>query len=205
MSLLHQESSEDTDDVALGEDFTKGSSHIVLATVSAVVFLTLIIAAYVMAVKKPMVTGEIIQVWAHPRHIVTSGFDASGAPMPKEHFDQVLVFAHVKLHNQSKIPLFLEDVLANTNMDGNPISVSAGSAGQYEQVFIVYPELAALHSNALSPRATIEPGQSVDGNILWAFRMNKQEWDARKKFDFTFKFHYQADLDLAPHTPVIEQ
>lgn len=205
MSLLHQESSEETDDVALGEDFTKGSSHIVIATVSAVVLLTLIIAAYVMAVKKPLVTGEIIQVWAHPRHIVTSGLDASGAPMPKEQFDQVLVFAHVKLHNQSKIPLFLEDVLANTEVVGGPVSASAGSAGQYEQVFIVYPELAALHSNALSPRATIEPGQTVDGNILWAFRMNKQEWDARKKLDFTFKFHYQADLELAPHTPVIEQ
>jgi hypothetical protein len=205
MSLLHQESSEETDDVALGEDFTKGSSHIVLASVSAVVLLTLIIAAYVMAVKKPLVTGEIVQVWAHPRHIETSGIDASGAPQAREHFDQILVFAHVKLHNQSKIPLFLEDVLANSDMGGNPLSVSAGSAGQYEQVFLVYPELAALHSNALSPRATIEPGKSVDGNILWAFRMTKQEWDARKKLDFTFKFHYQANLELAPHSAVIEQ
>jgi hypothetical protein len=205
MSLLHQESSEETDDVALGEDFTKGSSHIVLASVSAVLLLTLIIAAYVMAVKKPLVTGEIVQVWAHPRHIVTSGFDASGASVPPEHFDQVLVFAHVKLHNQSKIPLFLEDVLANTEMEGNAVSASAGTAGQYEQVFIVYPELAALHSNALSPRATIEPGQTVEGNILWAFKMTKEEWDARKKLDFTFKFHYQANLELAPHSAVIEQ
>jgi hypothetical protein len=205
MSLLHQEPTEETDDVALGEDFAKGSSHIVLASVSAVVLLTLIIATYVMAIKKPMVTGEIVQVWAHPRHIVTSGFDASGASVPPEYFDQILLFAHVKLHNQSKMPLFLEDVLANTALEGNVISASAGSAGQYEQVFLVYPELTALHSKALSPRATIEPGQSVDGNILWAFRMTKQEWDARKKLDFTFKFHYQASLELAPHTAIIEQ
>ena len=205
MSLLHQDSTEETDAVALGEELTKGSSHIVLASVSAVVLLTLIIAAYVLAVRKPLVSGEIVQVWAHPRHIVTSGFDASGAPTPKEQFDQILVFAHVKLHNQSKIPLFLEDVLANTDLEGSSVSASAGSAGQYEQVFIVYPELAALHSNALSPRATIEPGKSVDGNILWAFKMTKQEWDARKKLDFTFKFHYQANLELAPHTAVIEQ
>jgi hypothetical protein len=205
MSLLHQESTEETDDVALGEDFTKGSSHIVWASLSAAVLLCLLMAAYVLVVKKPMVTGEIIQVWAHPRHIVTSGIDASGASVPPEHFDQVLLFVHVKLHNQSKTPLFLEDVLANTEMEGNAVSASAGTVGQYEQVFVVYPELTALHSNALSPRATIEPGQTVDGNILWAFSMTKQKWDARKKLDFTFKFHYQASLELAPHTAIIEQ
>jgi hypothetical protein len=205
MSLLHQESTEETDDASRGEDFTKGSSHLVLAGVGAAVVLILLIAAYVMAVKKPLVTGEIVQVRAHPRHIVTSGFDASGAPQPRAQFDQVLVFAHVKLHNQSKTPLFLEDVLANADTSSGPLSVSAGSAGQYEQVFVVYPELAALRSNALSPRATIKPGETVDGNILWAFSMTKQEWDARRKLDFTFKFHYQASLELAPHTAIIEQ
>jgi hypothetical protein len=207
MSLLHQEPGEELDDAALGEELTKGTSHIVWARLSAVSLLTLIIAllaAYWQ--RSPMVSGEIVQVWAHPRHIQTSGFDANGEPKAQEQFDQVLLFAHVKLRNQSKIPLYLENVLVNARLaDGTILSVSAGSAGQYDEVFLVYPELAPLRSQALSPRATIAPGQSVDGNILWAVKLTKSEWDARKNLDFTFNFHFQDSLVLAPHSAVIEQ
>jgi hypothetical protein len=206
MSLLHQESPEEVDDAARGEEFTKGSSHVVWASIAAVVLVTIAVAGYVIAGQKPPVaTGEIVQVWAHPRHVETPGIDANGAPMAKQSFDQVLIFAHVRVKNESTVPLYLEDVLANAKLGNGTLSVSAGSAGQYEQVFIVYPELAPLHSSALSPRATIAPGQSLDGNVLWATLLTKQEWDARKDLNFTFKFHYQPNLVLAPHTAVTEQ
>jgi hypothetical protein len=35
--------------------------------------------------------------------------------------------------------------------------------------------------------------------------MSKQEWDVRQDLNFTFKLQYQANLILAPHTPVIER
>ena len=54
-----------------------------------------------------LATGEVLAVWAHPQHTETSGFDASGAPMPQQSVDQVMVFTKVRLHNQSKDPLFL--------------------------------------------------------------------------------------------------
>lgn len=194
------------DDAALGEDLTKGSRHMVWASLSALALLTLVVTLYVLYWQKtPMVSGEIVQVWAHPRHIETAGFDANGDPKPREQFDQVLLFAHVTLHNRSKVPLYLENVLANMKRGNEMLSVSAGSAGQYEQVFVVYPEMAALHAQSLSPRATIAPGQSVDGNILWAINLTKQEWNARGSLDFTFKFHYQDSLTLAPHSAVIER
>jgi hypothetical protein len=179
---------------------------VVWASIAAVVLVTIAVAGYVIAGQKPPVaTGEIVQVWAHPRHVETPGIDANGAPMAKQSFDQVLIFAHVRVKNESTVPLYLEDVLANAKLGNGTLSVSAGSAGQYEQVFIVYPELAPLHSSALSPRATIAPGQSLDGNVLWATLLTKQEWDARKDLNFTFKFHYQPNLVLAPHTAVTEQ
>lgn len=207
MSLLHQESNEDLDDAALGEELTKGSSHIVWARLSAVALLTLVVALLVAYWQRtPMVTGEIVQVWAHSRHLQTSGFDANGEAKVQEQFDQVLVFAHVKLRNHSKVPLYLENVLANVLLaDGTVLSISAGSASQYDEVFLVYPELASLHATALSPRATLAPGQTVEGNILWAFNLTKKDWDARKSLDFTCNFHFQDSLVLAPHSPVIEQ
>ncbi len=206
MSLLHQESGEDIDDAARGESFTKGSSHLVWASLIAVVLVSLIVAFYAWTgQKRPVISGEIVQVWAHPRHVATSGFDASGAPMAVDSFDEVLVFAHIKLENQTKDPLFLQDILANATLGDGILSISAGNAAQYEEVFIAYPELAALHTTALPSRTTINPGQKLDGTAFWAVRRSKQEWDARKDLNFTFKFQYQSSVTLAPHSPVIEQ
>jgi len=206
MSLLHQETPQDIDDAARGEEFTKGTTHVVWAGVAATLLVVIALAFYVLATHKPpVVSGEIVQVWAHPNHVVTSGFDANGAPMDKQSFDQVLVIARVKLRNQSKNPLILEDVLANLRQADGILSVSAGSSGQYDQVFLAYPELASLHSNPLSPRATLEAGQSMEGSVFWIFRTSRQEWDARRDLNFTFKFQYQANLVLAPHTAVMEQ
>jgi hypothetical protein len=206
MSLLHQDSPEEIDRAARGEEFTKGTSHVVWSSLLATVVVVVALAFYVLAGHKPPVaSGEIVQVWAHPNHVVTSGFDASGQPMAKESFDQVLVFARVKLQNESKNPLVLQDVLANVRLADGILSVSAGSTGQFDEVFLAYPELAALHSRAFSPRATLAPGQSVDGTAFWVFRMSKQEWAARHDLNFTFKLQYQTNLVLAPHTAVMEQ
>jgi len=206
MSLLHQESPKDMDGAARGEEFTRGSGHVVWSIIAATLLVVIALALYVLATQKPPVaSGEIVQVWAHPNHVVTSGFDASGQPMPRQSFDQVLVFARIKLLNRSKNPLILEDVLANLRQADGILSVSAGSTGQFDEVFLAYPELAARRSNAFSPRATLEPGQSVEGTAFWIFRMSRQEWEARQDLNFTFRFQYQDNLVLAPHTTVMEQ
>ncbi len=204
MSLLRQES-EELDDAARGEAFTKGSSHVVWAAVIATVLVSVAIAVYVVTgTKPPVATGEIVQVWAQPRHVVTSGLDANGDPMPKQTFDEVLVFAHLKLTNQSKFPLVLENVLANMKLGDGILSVAAGSEAQFQEVFIAYPELAWLHSGAFPNRATLAPGETLEGNAFWTVRRNQQQWDARKSLDFTYVLQYQPDLVLAPHSAVIE-
>jgi hypothetical protein len=207
MSLLQQDSPEELDDAAPGEDYTKGSSHVVWATVVAAVLVTLAIAIYVIAGQKPPIaSGEIEQVWVHPQLTVTPEFDANGAPMPQESFDQVYVFALVKLHNQSKHPLFLHNITANAALNDGIHSSYAATAADYDRVFLAYPEMPAPHGKALSMETTIDPGQTVEGSIVSAFRLNKQEWDARKNLNFTFAFRYQQSLVLAPPPgAVIEQ
>ncbi len=206
MSLLHQDSQEEIDDAALGEELTKGSSHLVLAGIAAAVIVTAAVAIYFIAgIKPPLATGEIEQVWAHPQHTVTSGFDANGAPMPRESYDQVFVFALVKLHNQSKQPLFLRNAMANAKMEDGLRSSYAASAADYDRVFLAYPSMPVPHGPALSLQATIDPGQTVEGTIVSAFKLTKEEWDARKDLNFTFAFSYQPSVVLAPHTAIIEQ
>lgn len=206
MSLLQQDSRE-VDDAALGEELTKGSSHVVWATIAATVVVSVAIGTYVIVEQKPpAATGEIVAVWAHPQHSETSGLDANGAPMPKEEVDQVMVFTQVKLENHSDHPLYLVNVLTNATLGDGIHSSYAANTGDYDRIFIAYPGIPVPHNAPLSPLdTTINPGQTVEGTFVSAFKMTKQEWDARKKLDYTFNFRYQASLELTPQLEVIEQ
>jgi hypothetical protein len=205
MSLLQQDSPS-PDSAALGEEYTKGSSHLIWAGVAATVVVTIAIAAYVWSGQKaPVSAGSIEQVVAHPMHTETSGFDAAGAPMPKQSFDQVLVFTRVKLHNQSDKPLFLHQVMANATLDDGVHTSYAATPSDFDRVFVAYPALAPLHQSSLPSETTLAAGQTLEGTFVCAFRMNKQQWDARKALNFTFAFQYQPNLVLEPQSAVTEQ
>ena len=205
MSLLQQDSPE-LDDAARGEDLTKGSSHLLATAIFATVLVSLAIAGYFISGIKPIViTGEVEQVWAHPQHSATSGFDANGAPMAKESYDQVYVFAKVKLHNQSDKPLFLHQVMTNATLADGIHTSYAATASDYERIYIAYPTMPIPHQAALSPQTTIPPGQTVEGIMVSAFKLDKEQWDAHKDLTFTFAIQYQPNLVLTPHAPVIEQ
>jgi hypothetical protein len=205
MSLLEHES-ESLDTAARGEEYTKGSGHLIWAGAVATVLVTIAIGLYVwLGQKPPAASGEIEQVLTHALHTETSGLDASGAPMPQQVFDQMLVFTRVKLHNQSDKPLFLHQVMVNTTLDDGIHTAYAASPTDYDRLFIAHPELASLRGNGLPSVATINPGQTLEGTFVSAFRMSKQQWDARKDLDFTFAFEYQPSLKIVPQGPVIEQ
>ena len=205
MSLLNQDT-EEVDDAARGEEFTKGSSHVIWAAVIATVVVSAAIAIYfIVGQTKPAVTGDVVAVWAHPQHTETSGFDANGAPMPKESFDQVLVFTEVKLHNQSKQPLFLLNVLSNAKLADGIHSSYAASQVDYERVFLAYPGIPVPHQTPLSLTLELDPGQTVDGTFVSSFRLTKEQWDARTDLNFTLNFRYQPGLVLTPHGPITEQ
>jgi len=206
MSLLHQDTPDKIDDAALGEELTKGSGHIIWATVIAAILVSVAIAIYFIAGQKPpAVTGDIVSVWAHPQHTESSGLDANGAPMAKEVFDQVLVFAEVRLHNQSKEPLFLLNILSNSTLQDGIHSSYAASLSDYDRIFLAYPDIPVPHGAGLPLSLTLDPGQSADGTFVSSFKLTKQEWDQRKDLSFSFSFRYQPVLVLTPHSAVIER
>lgn len=206
MSLLNQETPEELDDAARGEELTKGTSHVVWATVAATVLVTIAIAIYFIAGQKPpAVTGDIVAVWAYPHHTETPGLDANGAPKVQESFDQVLVFTEVRLRNQSKIPLYLLSVMTNAAVDDGMHSSYAASRSDYDRVFLAYPGIPVPHGPGLPLDLSLDPGHTVDGTFVSSFRLTKQQWDARKNLSFSFTFRYQPTLVLTPRTAVIEQ
>ncbi len=205
MSLLKQDSLSDGK-IGPGEEITKGSSHMVWAAVIAAVLVTVAIAIYVITGQKPpAATGEVTRVVTHLMHRETKGVDAAGAAMPKEEFDQILLFTHVTLHNRSKTPLFLRQILANATLADGIHSSYAASPTDYERLFKVYRELAALHGKPIAVEETIQPGDTLEGDFVAAMRMTKADWDARKGLDYSVSFRYQPDLKLTPTAAVIDQ
>jgi hypothetical protein len=205
MSLLQQDS-QGQDDAARGEEFTKGSSNVLVPSILAVVVVGIAIFLYAWLGEKPNpATGDVTNVIAHPMHRETSGFDAAGAAMPKDVFEQVLVFAHVKLHNRTKEPLFLHQIMVNATLDDGIHTSYVAGPSEYERAFMGYPEIAALRGKPLASELTVEAGQTVEGDILSSFRLTRQEWDARKGLDFTFGFRYQPVLKVTPSGSVTDQ
>jgi hypothetical protein len=205
MSLLQQDS-EKLDDAALGEELTKGTSHLVWASIIAVIVVSAAIAAYVfLGQKPPAASGEIEQVWVHPQHTETSGFDANGVTMAKESFDQIYVFTLVKLHNQGQQPLFVHSIMTNATFEDGIHTAYAASSVDYDRVFLAYPAMPVPHGAALSPQTTIKPGQTVEGTFVTAFRLSKEQWDARKDLNFSFAIQYQSSLKLEAHSPPIDR
>ena len=204
MSLL-QQNPQEKDDAALGEELTKGTSNALLASVIAAVVVIVAIFLYVkLGEKPPVATGEVTNVVAHEMHRETAAFDAAGEAMPQEKFEQVLVFAHVKLHNQSKLPLFPYQAMINVTLDDGIHTSYVAIPSDYDRAFKAYPELAPLHGNPLPSESTIQPGQSLEGDVLASFRMNRQQFDARKGLDFAFGFRYQPLLKVTPTGPVTD-
>ena len=205
MSLL-QQNSQELDDAARGEEFTKGTSNALLASVIAAVVVIIAIFLYIkLGEKPPVATGDVTRVLAHEMHRETAAFDAAGAAMPQQQFAQILVFAHVKLHNQSKLPLFLHQAMVNVTLDDGIHTSYVATPTDYERAFKAYPELVSFHGTSLPAEPTIQPGQDLEGDLLASFRMSKQEWDARKNLDFAFGFRYQPLLKVAATGPVTDQ
>lgn len=195
---------ETRDDAALGEEFTKGSTHLVWASAIAAILVSVAIGIYVIAGQKPpAATGTIDQVWIHPQHSETSGFDANGAPMAPEVYDQIYVFAHVQLHNQSNQPIFMHRITTDTELADGIHSSYAASSTDYDRIFQAYPGLQIPHGPALSPDTTIAPGQTAEGTFVCAFRMTKEQWDAHKNLSFNFWFQYLPNLKLTPSAAVV--
>jgi hypothetical protein len=202
MSLLQQESA----DIAAGESYTKGTSHVILATVVAAVFVSIAVAIYIFVGEKPpAATGEIFESWAHPMHSVSSGWDANGAAIPKEEVDQVLLFTHVRLHNQSKQPIFLHQIVANATLADGIHSSYAATPTDYERIFQAYPQLMQWHAAPTSPDLTIQPGETKEGTFVCSFKMAKADWEGRKNLDYSFNFQYLPSLTLAPKGQIIER
>jgi hypothetical protein len=189
-----------------GKDLAAGSSNLLWTTIAAVILVSVGIAVFLYVNHKPPVAvGEVAQVSAHSVHSLHAGIAGNGVPMSAEPSDQVLVFASVRIHNQSDQPFVIKELITNAKFaDGIHSSYAAGAV-DFDRIFIAYPELASLHGKPLLRDTVVPAGQTVDGWVVSSFHATKELWATKKDLNFTVEFKMHPDLVLTPTGPIPEQ
>jgi hypothetical protein len=194
----------DAHEVPSGDDYTKGSSHIVWASISAFAILAIAITIFVISIHKPPVAaGSITAVYTHATHTLNTPLDANGVPTAGQPYDQVMVMTSVTLRNQSDKPIILRDMVTNVTLPDGPRSSFVATPTDYDRVFLAYPELAKLKTHAIARGTMIQPGQSIDGMLVSAFHVSEEEWSAHKDLNITLAFQFHPDLVLTPTAPIV--
>ncbi|HEX6496342.1 MAG TPA: hypothetical protein VF018_12705 [Acidobacteriaceae bacterium] len=150
--------------------------------------------------KTPVASGDIARLSIYPVQAKITGGNA-GAPGQEgqdEIINQLLVFAHVRLHNPNTTPITLEDDWAVVTLPNGETRRSLGASGpDFEKVFQAYPQLAPLRMDPLRRDIQIQPGQSVDGLMVFSYPISREQWDARKSMQVTVSFNGAKDITLA--------
>jgi len=182
----------------LSEEAPNPGSNALIAVLIALVLVVAAVGAYVyLGEKPPVATGELIRVTAVPIHQQSDLPAAAGMPGQSDSFDEVIVMAQVRLHNQAKIPLFLNEMYASLALPDDVVRTSiAANKSDFGRAFVAYPQLLPLKGEPILREITIEPGQTVEGMMLFPFPITGAQYDQRKSLDINVVFTHQKTLTM---------
>jgi hypothetical protein len=175
-----------------------GSSP-VLRIIAAAVFVLLVIGAYVYFNEKPpVVAGEILHLTAYPIHSESKAnqFATQSIAPVETKFDEVIIIADVRLHNQSEGPVFLADMAATLKLPTEEDRSLAAGTADFNRVFVAYPALAPMKQQPLLRDITIPAGATTEGQLVYNYPITKEQWDQRQSLTLTLSFTHQKDLVL---------
>ena len=164
--------------------------------IAAIVIVVTVIGSYVLINRVPPVySGQVLSVNIFPIHRDLSQKDTTeGIGGQNEVYDQILVLADVRITNTAKIPLFLHDMWANVNLPDESDRSTAASASDFDKIFIAYPELQQFKKNPLPRDITLQPGQQVEGMMVFNYQMNLAQFGTRSGMDISISFLHQGPL-----------
>jgi hypothetical protein len=174
--------------------------RLALRVVIALVISSLVVFIWVRFGRKtPVATGDIARIAIYPVQAKITG-GAAGTPGQQgqdEIINQLLVFAHVRLHNPNTAPITIEDDWAIVTLpDGDTRRSLGASFTDFQKVFLAYPQLAPMRMDPLRRDIEIAPGQSVDGLLVFSYPLSRDQWNTRKSMQVTISFKGAKDVTL---------
>lgn len=168
--------------------------------VVAFIVATVAVAAYFYIGRVPdPYSAKLVSLNVYPIHRdYKSPTTVQGIGGQNETYDEVLVLADVRINNISKkVPLYLNDMSANVELPDETQRSSAVSASDFDKLFIVYPDLKQYQKPMLLRDTTIQPGQSVEGLMIFSYQINQQQWQSATAMNINVHFIHQKPLVIA--------
>lgn len=169
-----------------------------LIVIIAILIVIGAIVAYVYFGRAPIpYQGKILSVNTYSIHRdLTQPTTTEGVGGQKEIYDEMLVFADVSVKNTTNIPLYLRDMWAIVDLPNETSRSSAASGQDFHQVFIAYPKTKQYEKPLLARDTTIQPGQQVQGQMVFNFQMSQKEWQSASGVAIYLSFAHQNPLVL---------
>jgi hypothetical protein len=172
------------------------SYRAVVIVIIAVVVVLGAIAAYVYFGRAPEpYQGKILGVNVYPIHRdLSQPTTAEGVGGQNETYDEILIFANVSVKNTAKIPLHLQDMWATVNLPDENERSTAVSKSDFNKVFLAYPETKQYQKPPLPRDVTLQPGQQVQGLVIFNYQMNQKQWESATGMNVALGFVDQNPL-----------
>jgi hypothetical protein len=158
--------------------------HLLAVSAAATLVAVLAVGMYVFFnVEQSHASGEILLLTAYPFHAekkapTLAQILAKRAKLP----DESIVLTEVTISNKNESPISIDKVRAVMSEKDEQWWSEPISPQDFSRLFIAYPELKPLRVDPIPPNATIAPGQSVHGLLIFHFPFSLVEWDKRSEF-----------------------
>ncbi len=164
----------------------------------ATVLVVLAIAGYVLVnPAPPEPKGEVLDVKLYVPPSQAAEVDGAETPVSEPQPDKtLLVLSPVKIHNTSEKPFSIFDLsgivrLGNAEFDSADVSME-----DFRKVFQYYPDLIAYEQQPLLRHSVIQPGETVQGLLIFNYPLSQDQWDMRTSFQVTASFDHGKDIVL---------
>ena len=176
-------------------------SRIILIIIAAIIIPIVVIGGYVWVNREPIpYSGQVVSLNVYPIHrdfqqpTTTEGLGGQA-----ETYDEMIVLADVRIRDTAKVPLFIHDMWAVANLPDETDRSTAASGSDFDKVFIAYPDLKQFQKSPLPRDLTLQPGDQVEGQMIFHYQLSKAQWDSRSGMDINISFLHQNPLVL--HVP----
>ena len=170
-----------------------------IAVLIAIVLVAVVVGGYLWTTwTGPVHAGQVVSMTVYPIHKeLSTGSAVGGVAGGANVYDEVIVLANVKIKSTTKAPLFLHDMWGDLTLhDGTTQRDLAADDTDYGRVFVAYPKLIPEERNPVMRNVTLQPGQEIDGQMIFDFPVSQQQWDARQSFTVTVAFVNQDNLTM---------
>ncbi|HTV82120.1 MAG TPA: hypothetical protein VME18_05675 [Acidobacteriaceae bacterium] len=175
----------------------------VIAVFIAIVLVGAVVGGYIWATwVGPAHAGQVVSMTVYPIHQeLSTGAELGGMDGGANVYDEVIVLANVKIRSTTKLPLFLHDMWGDLTLhNGTTQQDLAADDTDFGKVFVAYPKLVAAEKSPVERNITLQPGQQIEGQMIFHFPVSQQDWDERQSFTVTVEFLHQKPLVLPTKT-----